>query len=126
MAVGDTVARWTYHNEPTKFAAIELAPTTTGDASEILLGHLDGNGHQIGGIKIPGLASFLADPADGTSTVIQGLDNTPADERPTIPEVNTVHLAWDVMVGLASMLFLLWAGPGLLACDRRLGSALRR
>ena len=27
---------------------------------------------------------------------------------------------------LAAMLFLLWAGPGLLACDRRLGSALRR
>ena len=31
----------------------------------------------------------------------------PADERPTISQVNTVHLAWDVMVGLGTLLFLL-------------------
>jgi cytochrome d ubiquinol oxidase subunit I len=28
MAVGDTVARWVYNNEPEKFAAIELVPKT--------------------------------------------------------------------------------------------------
>ena len=28
MAVGDTLARWVYNNEPTKFAAIELVPKT--------------------------------------------------------------------------------------------------
>src|SRR4051794_31993966 len=28
MAVGDTLARWVYNNEPTKFAAIELVPST--------------------------------------------------------------------------------------------------
>jgi cytochrome d ubiquinol oxidase subunit I len=39
--------------------------------------------------------------------VIQGLDETPADERPTIHEVNVVHLAWDVMVGVGTLLFLL-------------------
>ena len=41
--------------------------------------------------------------------MIQGLDSVPADERPTISEVNTVHLAWDVMVGLGTLLFLLAA-----------------
>ena len=58
-----------------------------------------------GGIPIPGFASILSDPIDGTSTVIQGLDAFPADERPTTPQVNTVHLAWDVMVGLGTLLF---------------------
>ena len=28
MAVGDSLARWVYNNEPTKFAAIELVPKT--------------------------------------------------------------------------------------------------
>ena len=31
----------------------------------------------------------------------------PADERPTLSQVNTVHLAWDMMVGLGTLLFLL-------------------
>jgi cytochrome bd ubiquinol oxidase subunit I len=60
-----------------------------------------------GGIEIPGLASWLSDPGDGTTTVVQGLDTVPADERPTTREVNVVHLAWDVMVGLGTLLFLL-------------------
>ncbi len=61
----------------------------------------------VGGIPIPGLASILSDPSTGTSTVIQGLDEVPADDRPTIHEVNVAHLAWDVMVGLGTLLFLL-------------------
>ena len=39
--------------------------------------------------------------------MVQGLNTVPADERPTIHEVNVVHLAWDVMVGLGTLLFLL-------------------
>ena len=53
------------------------------------------------------MASWLSNPADGTTTQIQGLDAVPADERPTTRQVNTVHLAWDVMVGLGTLLFLL-------------------
>ena len=60
-----------------------------------------------GGIPIPGLASWLSDPSTGTKTVVQGLDTVPEDQRPTIREVNTVHLAWDVMVGLGTLLMLL-------------------
>jgi len=79
---------------------------------ETLFGHLNSNGTVSGGIPIPGLASILSDPADGTSTVIEGLDSFPADSRPTTRQVNAVHLAWDVMVGIATMLFLLsgWYG----------------
>ncbi len=109
MLVGDTLARWVYNNEPTKFAAIELVPKTTSDVPETLLGHLNSKGQVTGGFAIPGLASILSDPADGTSTRVQGLDAVPANERPTIEEVNVVHLAWDVMVGLATLLFLLSA-----------------
>jgi cytochrome bd ubiquinol oxidase subunit I len=109
MLVGDTLARWVYNNEPTKFAAIELVPETTSDVPETLLGRIDSDGNVTGGIEIPGLASWLSDPSTGTATVVQGLDSFPADERPTTREVNTVHLAWDVMVGLGTLLFLLSA-----------------
>ena len=109
MLVGDTLARWVYENEPTKFAAIELVPETSSDVPETLLGRLNEDGEVTGGIEIPGLASWLSDPSEGTSTVVQGLDAFPADERPTRGEANTVHLAWDVMVGLGTLLFLLSA-----------------
>jgi cytochrome d ubiquinol oxidase subunit I len=112
MLVGDEVARWVYNNEPIKFAAIELVPKSSDDVPETLFGHLNDDGTVSGGIEIPGLASFLSDPADGTSTEIEGLDSFPEDERPTTGEANVVHLAWDVMVGLGTMLTLLsvWYG----------------
>jgi len=112
MVVGDSLARWTYNNEPTKFAALELVPQTASDVPETLLGHLNSKNQVVGGLAIPGLASILSDPSTGTATVVQGLSSTPADQRPTRAEVNVVHLAWDVMLGLATLLFLLalWYG----------------
>src|ERR1044072_2899675 len=41
VLVGDTLARWVYNNEPTKFAAIELVPQTSSDVPETLFGHLN-------------------------------------------------------------------------------------
>jgi len=112
MGVGDALARWVYNEQPVKFAAIEMVPQTSSDVPETLLGHLDSDGSVRGGIPIPGLASWLSDPSTGRSTVVQGLDSVPASDRPTTREVNTVHLAWDVMVGLGTLLFLLslWYG----------------
>jgi hypothetical protein len=43
--------------------------------SPIIFGHLNRDGTVSGGLKIPGLASFLSDPSTGTSTVVQGLDS---------------------------------------------------
>ena len=102
MGVGDTLARWVYNNEPTKFAAIELVPQTESHVPETLLGRLNAQDEVTGGIPIPDLASWLSDPGDGANTVIQGLESFPEDERPTTREANTVHLAWDVMVGIAT------------------------
>src|SRR3954471_4289994 len=73
MLVGDTRARFVYDNEPQKFAAIELVPKTGGDVPETLFGHFNSDGTKVeGGIPLPGVASILSNPADGTSTVIQG------------------------------------------------------
>ncbi|MGW5239182.1 cytochrome ubiquinol oxidase subunit I [Monashia sp. NPDC004114] len=112
MGVGDALARWVYDNQPVKFAAIELVPTTSSDVPETLLGHLNEDGTVSGGLPIPGLASWLSNPSTGRSTVVQGLDSVPTDDRPTVRETNVVHLAWDVMVGLGTLLFLvsLWYG----------------
>jgi cytochrome d ubiquinol oxidase subunit I len=109
MGVGDSLARWVYNEQPTKFAAIEMVPETASDVPETLLGRLDSDGTVSGGIAIPGLASWLSDPSTGRSTVVQGLDVVPADQRPTTRQVNIVHLSWDVMVGLGTLLFLLSA-----------------
>ena len=107
MGVGDGLARWVYNEQPTKFAAIEMVPKTSSDVPEVLFGHLNSKGEVVGGIPIPGLASILSDPGKGTSTVIQGLDEMPAADRPTNQQVNVTHLAWDLMVGLGTLLFLL-------------------
>jgi cytochrome d ubiquinol oxidase subunit I len=109
MAIGDSLARWVYNNQPVKFAAIELVPETTSDVPETLFGHLNSDGTVTGGIRIPGLASWLSDPTDGTATVVQGLDTVPPEDQPTLSQVNTVHLSWDIMVGLGTLLFLLAA-----------------
>jgi cytochrome d ubiquinol oxidase subunit I len=112
MGVGDALARWVFDEQPVKFAAIEMVPTTSSDVPETLFGHLDDQGEVTGGIPIPGLASWLSDPSTGRSTVVQGLDSVSSDERPTNHEVNVVHLAWDVMVGVGTLLFLLSAWYG--------------
>jgi cytochrome bd ubiquinol oxidase subunit I len=110
IGIGDGLARWVYSNQPVKFAAIEMVPQTSSDVPETLLGHLNSSGEVEGGIAIPGLASWLSDPSTGRTTVVQGLDSVPADQRPTIREVNIVHFCWDIMVGLGTLLFLftLW------------------
>ena len=107
MGIGDSLARWVYQNQPVKFAAIELVPQTSSDVPETLLGHLNEDGTVSGGIPIPGLASWLSDPSTGRATVVQGLDSVPAADAPTVREANIVHLAWDVMVGIGTLLFLL-------------------
>lgn len=120
MGVGDSLARWVYNNQPMKFAAIELVPQTSSDVPETILGRLNDDGTVTGGIPIPGLASWLSDPSTGKSTVVQGLDSFPPADIPTVRQANTVHLAWDVMVGLGTLLFLIalwWGGSWLVRRD---------
>ena len=107
MGVGDALARWVYDDQPTKFAAIEMVPETSSDVPEVLFGHLNSKGEVVGGLPIPGLASILSDPARGRPPSSRASTRRPPTiGRPT-SEVNVTHLAWDLMVGLGTLLFLL-------------------
>ncbi|HWS44994.1 MAG TPA: cytochrome ubiquinol oxidase subunit I [Acidimicrobiia bacterium] len=107
MITGDALARFVYSNEPAKFASIELVPKTSSDVPETLFGHLDAEGTVSGGIRIPGMASWLSDPRTGTATVVTGRNAFASDDQPTVAEANVVHLAWDVMIGIGTLLTLL-------------------
>jgi cytochrome d ubiquinol oxidase subunit I len=96
--VGDLVAREAYHNEPAKFADIEILPHSGSHVPETLGGVLIGGKVRFG-IRIPDGASLLA--GYSPHTTIHGLDAVPATVRPSAEEVNTVHLSFDAMVGTA-------------------------
>ena len=117
MVVGDFVARAVFHDDPTKFAAIELVTRTESHVPETLGGYLDADGRMHGGIRIPDAASLLS--GYSVNTEIQGLRAVPARDRPTVAQANVVHLAWDVMVGLGSALTLLSVWFGLTWWRRR-------
>ncbi|MEV8091690.1 cytochrome ubiquinol oxidase subunit I [Streptomyces nigra] len=106
LFVGDTLARDVFNDEPAKFAAIEMVPTTDDHVPETLGGVLI-DGEVRYGWQIPDLGSILADFSP--STTIKGLDAIPADVRPTDRTVSIVHLAFDVMVGTGTLLALLAA-----------------
>jgi len=112
IVVGDELARWVHENEPIKFAAIELVPETSTDVPETLFGWMDSDGDVRGGIGLPSVASILSDPSRGTATEIRGLESFPEGSRPSPREVTVVHLAWNVMVGVGTLLFALsvWFG----------------
>jgi cytochrome d ubiquinol oxidase subunit I len=111
FVVGDVAAREVFHDEPVKFAAIEALPTTETRVPEVLGGVLV-DGEVRYGIEVPLVASMLA--GFSPDTEIQGLNAFPAEDRPTDRLVNTVHLAFQVMVGIGTALLglTLWAALG--------------
>jgi cytochrome d ubiquinol oxidase subunit I len=106
ILVGDTAARAIAQDQPVKFAAMEYVPQTSRQVSE-WLGGVYVNGHVYGGIKIPDMDSLLV--GFGPGTQVTGWDSVPPAGRP--PVVWLIHLCFDVMVGLGSLLLLvgLWA-----------------
>jgi cytochrome d ubiquinol oxidase subunit I len=97
ILVGDVAAREVFHNEPAKFAAIEILPKTGTHVPETLGGVMI-NGKVRFGVDIPSGASLLS--GFRPSTRILGLNAIPADVRPADHLVTTVHLAFDLMVGI--------------------------
>ncbi|MCW2523072.1 MAG: cytochrome ubiquinol oxidase subunit [Frankiales bacterium] len=104
--VGDTAARAIAQDQPVKFATMEYVPQTSTHVPEWLAG-VYVNGHVYGGIKIPDLDSLLVGFSPNTKVI--GWDSVPAAQRP--PAAWLIHLCFDVMVGLGSLLLLvgLWA-----------------
>jgi len=100
--IGDSLARTVYQDQPVKFAAAEIVWKTGSDQPEYLFGRLQADGTVDGGIRIPGLDSFLAGAS--RDTVVQGLSETPAADRPSIAEANITHWAFDTMIGVGTAL----------------------
>ena len=117
IGIGDTIARSVYQKQPAKFATIEIVWTTGPDQPEYLYGRLQPDGTVDGGIKIPGLDSFLA--GFSRDTVVQGLSDIPADQRATVRQATIAHWAFDTMVGIGTVLLLLSLWYGLAWLRRR-------
>jgi cytochrome d ubiquinol oxidase subunit I len=99
--IGDWAARDVASTQPIKLAAMEGLYRTTTGAPEHLLGWYTDN-HLAYAIQIPHVLSLLADHSwNGT---VQGLATVPPIDR---PPVNVVHWAFDIMVGIGSLLALL-------------------
>jgi cytochrome bd ubiquinol oxidase subunit I len=104
LLVGDAAARDVYHDQPTKFAAMECI-YKTGDHQAEKIGGICGDSEVKGDIALPGVDSLLADFSTGT--VVQGLNSVPANDRP--PALTLIHLCFDAMVGLGTAMALLAA-----------------
>lgn len=116
LAVGDTTARQVASDQPAKFAAMEVVTESGTDQPEIILGWYDPATNTVsGGIDIPGLNSILV--GFSTDTYVAGLDGVPVQDRP--PNVNMVHWAFDVMIGIGLFLLALVAWYALAYWRRR-------
>jgi cytochrome d ubiquinol oxidase subunit I len=98
IVMGDFIARYVFHNEPAKFAAIEALPHTRTQAPETLGGLIVNNKVHFG-LPIPNGASLLS--GFSPSTRVRGLDAIPAEVRPPDRLVSIVHLSFDLMVATA-------------------------
>jgi cytochrome d ubiquinol oxidase subunit I len=99
---GDVAARSVADHQPAKFAAFECIQETGPDQTEYLGGICTDDGVK-GAIGIPGLDSWLV--GFNTDTVVTGLNDIPADERP--PANTLLHLSFDAMVGIGFALLAL-------------------
>ena len=98
LVVGDWIARTVGEQQPTKLAAFEGLEETTKGAPIHVLGWYD-DGEIRYGIEIPKLLSLLA--AHDPDATIRGLEAVAPDDR---PPVNVVRIAFQVMVGIGTLL----------------------
>jgi cytochrome d ubiquinol oxidase subunit I len=117
IVTGDITAREVFHEEPAKFAALELLPRT-GDHARETIGGVLVDGRVRYGVEIPNLASLLA--GYSADTRIHGLDAIPTEVRPNDRLVSIVHLSYDLMVAIGFALLGL-CGWFALAWRRRRG-----
>jgi cytochrome d ubiquinol oxidase subunit I len=103
LVIGDWISRRIGEDQPTKLAALEgLGPTTKGAGIHLLGWYEDGEVRY--GIEIPKMLSLLAkhDP----EATVEGLEAVPPGDR---PPVNVVRIAFQMMVGIGTLLAALGA-----------------
>jgi cytochrome bd ubiquinol oxidase subunit I len=119
LFLGDWSARVVGATQPVKLAAMEAHYETGSHVPLMIGGYYDSATHHvIGGIPIPDGLSLLL--GFSPNTVVPGLETAP-DGR--TPQTAVVHLAFDTMVGLGSLVFaiaVLVAGIWLLRRHRGL------
>lgn len=100
LVSGDLSARFVARNQPAKLAAME-AHFVTGKRSPIIIGGIpDVKNHRVDyAIQIPGLLSYMV--YGNSDSAVKGLDKIPVDEQ---PPVAITHYAFQIMVGLATVL----------------------
>ncbi|MDN5201032.1 cytochrome ubiquinol oxidase subunit I [Fulvivirgaceae bacterium BMA10] len=99
---GDLSAKDIADRQPEKLAALEALYKTSQPADLIIGGLPNDETEQVDyAIHIPGLLSFLAH--GDFNAEVKGLDIVPKSER---PPVLITHLAFQIMVGIGSFLFL--------------------
>lgn len=101
ILVGDWAARDVAKAQPTKLAALEGLYKTTRGAPEHILGWYT-NQQVKYGIAIPHVLSLLA--FHSWNAKVQGLQAVPPNQR---PPVNVVRVAFQLMVGIGTLLGLL-------------------
>jgi cytochrome d ubiquinol oxidase subunit I len=98
---GDVAARSVAADQPVKFAAMEYVSRTSSGVPEYLGGvYVDGRVY--GGLRIPNMDSLLV--GFSPTTRVTGLDSVPASLRP--PSFTLIHLCFDAMVGLGTLMLL--------------------
>jgi cytochrome d ubiquinol oxidase subunit I len=104
IGVGDTAARAIASQQPVKFASMEYVPATATHVTE-WIGGIWHHGHVVTGtgIPLPDVDSLLVGFSPGTK--VTGWNSVPAALRPPLPTL--IHLSFDVMVGIGTLM-LLW------------------
>lgn len=102
--VGDTAAREVAHNQPAKFAGMECIQKTGGHQTEYIGGVCTSSGVKAA-IPIPDLDSLLV--GFSPNTKVTGLDSIPPQNRP--PANTLLHLAFDTMIGICTLMIALGA-----------------
>jgi cytochrome d ubiquinol oxidase subunit I len=92
--------------QPTKLAAMELAPRTEQPAPLVIGGVLLG-GERRFAIAVPGLGSLIA--RGSVDRPVEGLEEFPVDDRPRDGLVTIVHLTFQAMVAIGLTLATLGA-----------------
>ncbi len=102
---GDISAKDVAKRQPAKLAAMEALYTTEKPAPLLIGGIVDEKNKTVSkAIEIPGALSFLAH--GDFKAEVKGLDQIPADEH---PPVAITHYAFQVMVGLGTLMMLIAA-----------------
>ncbi len=130
MGVGDSLARWVYNNQPVKFAAIELVPTTSSDVPETLLGRLTTTARSVAAFRSRGWRRGCPTRVRGGRRSCRGWTRCPrTSNRPSVRSTSSISpgtswSAWELCCsccrrGTAS------AGSSGVGCRRAGGSCGR-